>query len=203
MSGGERREQILETAVRLFSQNGFNGTTTKEIAAAAGVSEAMVFRHFSSKDALYEAILDSKSCQGDAQFPWTKDKALIEAMEKKDDYAVFYNIALHAMNKHQSDQGFMRLLLYFALEEHSLAHKFFKEFVTKIYDFIGGYIRQRQEDGVMRDMEPKVAVRAFMGMLLHQSLNNILWDKKRTLLNLTNEQAAENFANILLNGIKK
>jgi TetR/AcrR family transcriptional regulator len=203
MSGDQRREQILETAVRLFSQNGFNGTTTKEIAAAAGVSEAMVFRHFSTKDALYEAILDTKSCQGETQFPWTKNKVLLDAMERKDDYAVFYNIALHAMNKHQSDQGFMRLLLYFALEEHALASKFFKEFVTRIYDFIGDYIKKRQADGVMRDMEPKVAVRAFMGMLLHHSLNNILWDKKRTLLNLTNEQAADHFATILLNGIKK
>jgi Transcriptional regulator len=203
MPGDQRREQILETAVRLFSQYGFNGTTTKEIATAAGVSEAMVFRHFSSKDALYEAILDSKSCQGDQQFPWTTNKVLLEAMEKKDDYAVFYNIALHAMNKHQSDQGFMRLLLYFALEEHALAHKFFNEFVTKIYEFIGGYVKKRQDDGAMRGMEPKIAVRAFMGMLLHHSLNNILWDKKRTLLNLTNEQAAEHFASILLNGINK
>jgi AcrR family transcriptional regulator len=163
----------------------------------------MVFRHFSTKDALYEAILDTKSCQGETQFPWTKNKVLLDAMERKDDYAVFYNIALHAMNKHQSDQGFMRLLLYFALEEHALASKFFKEFVTRIYDFIGDYIKKRQADGVMRDMEPKVAVRAFMGMLLHHSLNNILWDKKRTLLNLTNEQAADHFATILLNGIKK
>jgi TetR/AcrR family transcriptional regulator len=203
MSGGERREQILETAVRLFSQNGFNGTTTKEIAAAAGVSEAMVFRHFSSKDALYEAILDTKSCQGESQFPWTTNKVLLDAMARKDDYEVFYNIALHAMNKHQSDQGFMRLLLYFALEEHALASKFFKEFVTRIYKFIGDYIKTRQADGAMRDLEPNIAVRAFMGMLLHHSLNNILWDKKRTVLNISNEEAADNFATILLNGIKK
>ena len=202
MSGDQRREQILETAVRLFSQNGFNGTTTKEIASAAGVSEAMVFRHFSSKDELYAAILEHKSCQGEAQFPWKKNKALLDAMEQKDDYAVFYTIALNAMNKHQSDQGFMRLLLYFALE-HALAEKFFNEFVRQIYDFIGGYIKTRQEDGALREFDPKIAVRAFMGMLIHHSLNVILWDKKRSILNITTEQAAENFTDILLNGIKK
>ncbi len=42
MKGDARREQILQTAVNLFSQRGFKGTTTKEIARAAGVSEAMV-----------------------------------------------------------------------------------------------------------------------------------------------------------------
>src|SRR5437660_1465643 len=45
MAGGERRLQILRVAMRLFSQHGFRGTTTKEIAAAAGVSEAMVLHH--------------------------------------------------------------------------------------------------------------------------------------------------------------
>ena len=62
MAGDERRLQILQIAVRLFSERGFSGTTTKEIANAAGVSEAMVFRHFASKDELYSAILDSKMC---------------------------------------------------------------------------------------------------------------------------------------------
>jgi TetR/AcrR family transcriptional regulator len=42
--------------MRLFSQRGFRGTTTKEIAVAAGVSEAMVFRHFANKEVLYSAI---------------------------------------------------------------------------------------------------------------------------------------------------
>ncbi|MGH7783465.1 MAG: TetR/AcrR family transcriptional regulator, partial [Candidatus Binatia bacterium] len=62
MSGDMRREQILGTAVELFSKHGFRGTTTKEIARASGVSEAMVFKHFATKDELYGAILDNKAC---------------------------------------------------------------------------------------------------------------------------------------------
>jgi len=62
MAGEERRLQILAVAVSLFSQKGFRGTTTKEIAQAAGVSEAMVFRHFATKQELYSAILDHKAC---------------------------------------------------------------------------------------------------------------------------------------------
>lgn len=204
MKGDKRREQILQNAVRLFSQHGFSGTTTKEIARAAGVSEAMVFRHFSTKDALYLAILDDKTCRDGAhRFPWEGDETLQEAIRNKDDYAVFYNIALSAMNKHQSDVGFMRLLFYSALEEHVLADRFFKDFVARVYDFIGGYIRTRQEDGVMREIDPRVAVRGFMGMLIHHSLNNILWDKGRGLLNISNETAAKNFAEILLWGVMK
>ena len=203
MSGDMRREQILKTAVELFSKHGFRGTTTKEIARAAGVSEAMVFKHFATKDELYGAILDNKACQGEMQFSWREDSVIGKAMEERDDHAVFYHLALNAMNKQQSDPGFMRLLFFSALEEHDLAERFFKEFVTRVYEFIGSYIEKRQKEGAMRKIEPRIAVRAFLGMMIHQSLNNILWDKKRTVLDISNETAAKNFADILLHGVAK
>lgn len=204
MSGDERREQIIKTAVELFSKNGFNGTTTKRIAESAGVSEAMVFRHFASKDELYGAILHSKVCQGgEHQFPWEGNPSLEEAMRAKDDQKVFYLLALRALDKHHEDTGFMRLLFYAALEEHELSERFVHEFIAGLYVFIGGYIETRQADGAMRNINPRIAVRAFMGMLIHHSLNNILWDKKRRLLDISNDEAARNFADVLLNGISK
>jgi len=162
----------------------------------------MVFRHFSTKDELYGAILNEKACEeGSLRFPWDTNEPLQEAFKNKDDFGVFYHIALHALNKQQADVGFMRLMFFSALEEHELAERFFNEFVSKVYDFIGEYIKQRQEDGAMREVNPRVVVRAFLGMVIHHSLNNILWDKKRVLLNLSNEEAAKNFAEIVLHGV--
>ena len=86
MAGEERRLQILAVAVSLFSQKGFRGTTTKEIATAAGVSEAMVFRHFATKQELYSAILDHKACASGRFDPAEMAAA---PMERKDDAAVF------------------------------------------------------------------------------------------------------------------
>jgi len=203
MTGDARREQILQAAVDLFSQHGFKGTTTKEIARVSGVSEAMVFRHFESKDVLYKAILENKGCQeGVHRFPWDEDPDLQKAIEDKDDFGVFYHIALDALNKHETDVGFMRLLLYAALEEHELAEMFFNDFISNVYKFIGGYVESRQADGALREIEPRVAVRSFLGMFIHHSLNNILWDKKRMIIDISNEDAARNFAQILLNGIR-
>lgn len=203
MSGDERRNQILQVAIDLFSQHGFRGTTTRQIAQAAGVSEAIIFRHFSTKDDLYGAILGDKACHAEMKFPWEQDPVLQEAMARKDDHAVFYNIALNAMRKQQADVGFLRLIFYSALEEHDLAENFFREFIVKVYEFIGGYIEQRQAEGAMRELKPRIAVRALMGMILHHSLNNVLWDKNHTILDITNEEAAANFAEILLRGITK
>src|SRR5580704_16224374 len=60
----ERHRAIVEAAVPLFARKGFAGTTTKEIAEAARVSEALVYKHFPSKAALYEEIV-RQGCLGD------------------------------------------------------------------------------------------------------------------------------------------
>ena len=58
----ERRDCILDAAVRVFAERGFHGATTRELARAAGVSEALMFRHFPTKEDLYKA-LQSYCCQ--------------------------------------------------------------------------------------------------------------------------------------------
>jgi AcrR family transcriptional regulator len=200
MAGDERREQICQVAMRLFGENGFRGTTTKEIANAAGVSEATVFKHFANKDELYAAILDHKSCDHGFANPFLE---IADRFEAKDDFGVFYGMALQALEHHESDVDFLRLMMFSALEGHDLARAFYDGFVTVAYEFLGGYIRQRQADGAFREVEPRIVVRSFVGMFVHHSLNNLLWDKDQKLLKISNEDAAREFAAILLNGIKK
>ena len=198
MTGKNRRLQILRVAMRLFSQRGFRGTTTKEIALAAGVSEAMVFRHFATKEELYSAILDHKACSGDAV---DLHEVVAEALEQKNDRAVFEKLALNALQHHECDPEFQRLLLHSALEQHELAHMFWEKFVKRVYRTLRNYIRERQRDGAMRNVEPLVVVRAFVGMIIHHSLNNNLWDRKQQLLKISNQAAAREFTNILLHGV--
>lgn len=200
MAGDERREQILQIAMRLFSEKGFRGTTTKEIANAAGVSEAIIFRHFANKDELYSAILDHKACDRRFQNPFEE---LAEKIAAKDDFGVFYTMTLNALEHHAEDTDFLRLMLHSALEEHELARTFIEGFITEVYEFLGEYIRQRQQDGAFREVNPRIVVRALIGMFVHHSLNNILWDKQQKLLKISNKEAAREFATILLQGIKK
>lgn len=58
MSQSARRWAILESAVPLFAAKGFHGVKTRELAAAAGVSEALLFRHFNDKEELHRAVLE-------------------------------------------------------------------------------------------------------------------------------------------------
>jgi AcrR family transcriptional regulator len=207
MAADERRRQIVQVAMRLFSERGFRGTTTKEIAQAAGVSEAIIFRHFATKEELYTAIIDHKSCghapgEGDAHpLAETLKCAVGEAVARKDDRAVFEGLAREMMRYHVEDPHFLRLVMYSALEGHQLAEIFWDRNVRMLYDFFGAYIRERQGEGVFREVDPLVVVRAFTGMIIHHSLNNTLWDKARTILDISDEEAARQFTEIILSGI--
>jgi AcrR family transcriptional regulator len=64
MTSDLRRQLILSAAKRCFARNGFAGTTTKSVAAAASISEGLLFKHFPSKSALYAEIL-AEECEAD------------------------------------------------------------------------------------------------------------------------------------------
>lgn len=207
MAAEDRRRQIVSVAMRLFSERGFRGTTTKEVARDAGVSEAIIFRHFATKEDLYHAIIDCKACHGgmaDMEHPVAEAvrAEVEEAMRRGDDRAVFRGVALAMMRHHRGDPDFLRLLLFSALEGHQLSQMFWDLNVRVLYEFLGSYIRERQRAGAFREVDPLVVVRAFTGMVIHHSITSILWDTHRPLLVVSNEEAAREFTEIVMRGIE-
>jgi AcrR family transcriptional regulator len=56
LPAGQRRAAIIAAVRRVFAERGFHGTTTRALAAAAGVSEALLFKHFPDKESLFSAM---------------------------------------------------------------------------------------------------------------------------------------------------
>jgi AcrR family transcriptional regulator len=196
-----RREALVRAAMDLFAQRGFRGTTTREIAQAAGVSEAIIFRHFANKHELYAAILDHKACH---HAPLPDPRALLAAeMAAKDDRAVFCKLAVSFLEFHERDPQFIRLLMYSALEGHELKEMFLNRNVRELYDLLGDYVRRRQAEKVFREMNPLIVVRAFFGMVIHHLINKLLWDTEERFLHISNDDAAREFTEILLRGIAR
>jgi len=85
MTSDLRRQLILGAAKRCFARNGFAGTTTRSVAAAAAISEALLFKHFPSKAALYAEIL-AEECEADPALAYLLGQepstaALVELMQ--------------------------------------------------------------------------------------------------------------------------
>jgi AcrR family transcriptional regulator len=196
MAAEDRRHQILEVAVRLFSQKGFRGTTTKEIAMAAGVNEAIIFRHFATKSELYAAIIDQKAKSPEAQ---ALQNALNEAMDRSDDRQVFETFAYHLLEFHARDDTAMRVLMYSALEGHELAEMIFRNHIAKKHHQLAEYVKKRIADGAFRRFDPMTAVRGFIGMVINHAMANKFFQRdSRELLNITNRQAAAAFTDLFL-----
>jgi AcrR family transcriptional regulator len=196
LTGEERRRVIVEAALALFSRKGFRGTTTKEIAEAAGCSEATIFKHFASKDELYSAILEAKS-----QIEETLAKAA-QAAARKDDAGVFRAVGLESLTRTEQDPSLLRLLLFSALEGHNLSHLFFESKVRRLHEFLSNYIKGRIEDGAFQAVDPLLAARGFVGMVAHHLLIHEIFGMKRPA-GVLPEHVVDTFVTLFLQGIRR
>ncbi len=196
MTAEERRAQIVEVATFLFAKKGFKGTTTREIAAKAGISEAIIFRHFSKKEELYSAIVNGKCSDKDGQ------SLLLKALEGKRGRDVFREVATHLITEHRKDPTFMRLLTYSALEEHRLSDIFLKTRGMELIGYLEAHIRDLMKDGLIREVNPTIAARAFMGMVLHYSMSQEIYGLKR-FSKTPAEEVIETFVDIFFQGLER
>ncbi len=165
IAGRDRKQQILDIASRLFARKGFQGTTTREIAARARVNEALLFRHFPSKDDLYWAVIEERCMRS------RRRENLAATLDlQASDYEIFRAIAEDLLRRNQSDKDRTRLLLYSGLENHRLAHRFFRTYVQEYYRVLAAHIERRIKQGVFRKVDPLLAARGFMGMILYHNL---------------------------------
>ena len=143
LPAAERRRHLIETAIRVFSDGSYRGTTTAEIARAAGVSEPILYRHFASKRDLYFAALD---------LVWAKARA---AWEEAIADAPDVRAGLESMGrrhfgvrdcKTQLAELWVQALSE-ATEDPEL-RKYVRKHMREVHDFFASLIRRGQEEGV-------------------------------------------------------
>jgi TetR/AcrR family transcriptional regulator len=155
----ERRQQIIDVAGALFAERGYAGTTTRRVAERAGVTEAVIFRHFPDKDALYAAVLDSKAAQSSID-EWVER---IEAVRRSHgDCAALAELYRHVMSRHDHDPQHLRLMVYSALEDHALARRMQAAQSLRLYHLLERMIVDGQREGRFRPGPPPVLARALL-----------------------------------------
>jgi len=163
-SSADRREQILEIATRLFAQQGFRGTTTRQIAEGSGVTEALIFRHFPSKEELYWAVIERKI---NAAGPRERLQENLQA--GGDDLEILSRVAFEVLERRAKDQTLSRLLLYSALEKHELSERFFRYYIANYFEVLAGFVQKGIAAGRFRGVDPLLAARGFLGMVIYHS----------------------------------
>jgi AcrR family transcriptional regulator len=158
LPAAERRLHLIETAIRLFSEGSYRGTTTAEIARAAGVSEPILYRHFASKRDLYLAALDHVWQQ--ARTAWevclTSAGDLSSGLAEmgRDHYAV-------RESKIKLSELWVQALS--EAGEDAELRKHLRRHMREVHEYIADVIRRGQAEGVLHpDRDPEAEAWIFM-----------------------------------------
>ncbi len=192
-----RRQEILDAAEKLFSQKGFKGTTTKDLAAKAGVHEAVLFRHFTNKRDLYQSTLELKISRN-------RHSALAQMEQSAkscDDRAFFEALAIGLLTRFEKDPSIPRLILYSALDGHE-PPKVTTERQLRVEQPTLDYISKRMRDGAFRRMDPNHAVFAFGAMLFGYIVRQQILGMSRHKSH-DRKKIAKDFVTIFLDGMLK
>ncbi|MDW8135682.1 MAG: TetR/AcrR family transcriptional regulator [Thermodesulfobacterium sp.] len=153
----DTRKKILETALKLFSQKGYLGATTKEIASLAGIAEITLFRYFSSKEILFEEVINNFSF-------YPKLKEILNEIKDKPYKEALVIIALEFLNLLESKKELIKIM---QCEMERYPDKIQKIHDTIIYNTIqllSSYFKTLQERGMLRKFESELGAQAFLGM---------------------------------------
>jgi TetR/AcrR family transcriptional regulator len=196
MKSGDRRAQIVEVARSLFSKKGFRGTTTREIAEEAAISEATIFKHFKCKKDLYAAIIEM--CCNDPE----GDFVLTKQIQGKHGREAFLSIAECLISRYEEDATFGRLLMFGALEGTEFSDLFLRSKGVELLEFLSSEISTLTKEGVFIERDPEVSARAFLGMVVHYGMTQEIYGFKRFFKRPSSEVAAC-FVDIFFDGMKR
>ena len=167
LSAEERRRQLIEAATALFAQKGFNGTTTKEIAAKADVNEALIFRHFNGKDALYDAVVTNRISGFEAD---SLHRKMEKAAEKRNDKEVLASAGKIVLQRYQSDKQVFRVLLFGILEQRPRIIELLENQIRPLREYLAEYIKLRENEGAFSCKNPDLVVMGYFGMISHYAM---------------------------------
>jgi AcrR family transcriptional regulator len=197
LSAPERREAILAAAHDLFAERGFRGVTTRELAAAVGVTEPVLYQHFPSKRDLYRALIERKMEKAHGLH---EDFRAI-CRDPQDPKAFLQQLAAMIMAWHQADPSFMRLLLLSSLENHELREMFHERMMNSYFPtLIDAFGKLIQREG-LRPVPTEFAVYTFCAMVGQHCMDRLLF--RHPLSNASDEQVITHMVDIFLNGLKK
>ena len=125
LNATDRRSQILTAAMEVFAEHGFHGTPTRELARQAGVSEALVFQHFPTKEALISAILDHVGFEDRIQMMETH----LSQMPPRE---ALLRIAEHVLTNLRDNPSTFRVVFFGLLETPHLAGEFYRKFLSRL-----------------------------------------------------------------------
>ncbi|HBL11871.1 MAG TPA: TetR/AcrR family transcriptional regulator [Cyanobacteria bacterium UBA11162] len=188
----ETKHRILQAAQHLFACRGYNGTTTRDLAAEAGVAEGTIFRHFENK----KAILVELATQG-----WVDILTdLLTELSEMGSYKAVAQVMRRRMMRIHENADMMKVCFMEAQFHPELRDRIQSEVIGKMTDVAEAFFETAMAQGIYRRMNPKIVAQVFLGMFAVAGFSHdTIMEPGASLKEM--QEMAEGLADIFLNGV--
>jgi AcrR family transcriptional regulator len=188
----QTRNRILQAAQRLFAGQGFDGTTTRDLAQAAGVAEGTLFRHFPNK----KAILVEVATAG-----WVDILTdLLTELSEMGSYKAVAQVMRRRMFNFKKNSELMRVCFMEAQFHPDLRDRIQKEVIDKMTDVAEAFFQSAMDKGIYRKTDAKLVAKVFLGMFAVAGFSHeTIMQPDASPQEM--QQMAEGLADIFLNGV--
>jgi AcrR family transcriptional regulator len=185
----------LNAASELFAHKGFKGSTTRDIALSAGVTEITLYRHFKSKEDIFFEIIKNMSLLSIAD-ELTKLDARMDIRNKLE------HVGLKFIELFKKRSNEFRIMLSETITRPDMSKMFFETVPSRGIEMLAQMMRKEINAGNFAKADPKLLARAFIGMFLAYNLmQEIFLGKERDPYD--DSEIAKFFTRIFLNGAVK
>jgi AcrR family transcriptional regulator len=186
----DTRNQILEAAQHLFTEQGFHGTSMRQIAADAGIALGGIYNHFPSKENIFEIIFEQNH-------PYHDVLPILEQAQGDTPETLVRNAALRMLHALQARPHFLKLL-FVELVEFKGIH--LVELMNQVFlrgtMLIEGFL---DENPTLRPLPAPILLRSFLGLFVFYYFGELMLDPSGSPM--FNQETFEHFIDIYLHGI--
>jgi len=188
----ETQNRILKAAEKLFAKRGYGGTTTRDLAQAAGVAEGTLFRHFENK----KAILIEVATRG-----WMEILTdLLTELSEMGSYKAVAQVMRKRMLSLNANTDMLRVCFMEAQFHPELRDRIQADVIDKMTDVTEAFFQTAMDRGEYRKMNLRVVARIFLGMFTVSGFSqSTMADEANSPSDM--KEMAETLADIFLNGV--
>ena len=173
-SAEDTQERLLAAAIKLFAQQGFDGTSVKELADAAGVNVSLISYHFGGKENLYRTCLEQFG-----QSRLASARRLLQPVQSLDEFR--FRLTMFAEEVfvcHIDNSDTIRILNRECDMDHPIAHDVFQNSFLKVFETLVGFFEAAKQLKLLReDIDAQLAAQVFYGSLIHIARSNTIGEK--------------------------
>lgn len=195
-----REQEILDAAIRIFSEKGYNAATTSEISKEAGIAEGTLFRYFKNKKALLARIVMISSKTIGQNVITKRLGKLIEKNKDKDIKEILKLIILDRIDLLEKNKELYKIVFTEIQYQEDLKKAFKENIILTAKNMLVGYVDKNNLKDKFKDVDLMATARNLISMVIGYIVQSSVFPE---LITMDREKQVEEMVEVFLNGILK